>query len=86
MRTPKPVWNPDLPTDHDFRADWDEIPDNQTFTNGFRAQWEQYLTDVLNGHQHPYDLMAAVRGLQLVEAGLTSSAEGRRIELDDLSR
>ncbi|MDF2823293.1 MAG: oxidoreductase, partial [Mycobacterium sp.] len=21
VRTPKPVWNPDLPTDHDFRAD-----------------------------------------------------------------
>jgi predicted dehydrogenase len=86
VRTPKPVWNPDLPTDHDFRADWDEIPDNQSFTNGFRAQWEQYLTDVVEGRPHPYDFMSAVRGLQLVEAGLTSSAEGRRITMEDLSR
>lgn len=81
VRTPKPVWNPDLPTEHEFRADWDEMPDNQEFSNGFRAQWEQYLKDVVAGHQHSYDFMSAVRGLQLVEAGLRSSAEGRRIEL-----
>lgn len=84
VRTPKPVWNPDLPTDHDFRSDWDEIPDNQTFTNGFRAQWEHYLTDVLDGRPHPYDFASAVRGLQLVEAGLQSSEQGRRVELENL--
>ena len=82
VRTPKPVWNPDIPTDQDFRAQWDEVPDNQEFGNGFRAQWEQYLRDVDAGRPHPYDLMSAVRGLELVEAGLTSSAEGRRVELE----
>lgn len=82
VRTPKPVWNPDIPTDQDFRSQWDEVPDNQEFTNGFRAQWEQYLRDVHEGRPHPYDLMSAVRGLELVEAGLTSSAEGRRVALE----
>jgi predicted dehydrogenase len=81
VRTPMPVWNPDVPTDHDFRADWDEIPDNQVFRNGFRAQWEQFLADVVARRQHTYDFMSAVRGLQLAEAGLQSSAQGRRIEL-----
>ncbi len=81
VRTPMPVWNPDVPTDHDFRADWDEIPDNQVFRNGFRAQWEQFLADVDARRQHTYDFMSAVRGLQLAEAGLQSSAQGRRIEL-----
>ncbi|WP_198671616.1 Gfo/Idh/MocA family protein [Desertihabitans aurantiacus] len=82
VRTPKPVWNPDLPTTEDFRGQWDEVPDNQEFTNGFRAQWEQFLIDVDAGRPHPYDLAAGVRGLQLVDAGLTSSTEGRRVEIE----
>ena len=82
VRTPKPVWNPDLPTDQDFRGQWDEIPDNQDYTNGFRAQWEAYLADVDAGRPHPYGFMSAVRGLELVEAGLTSSAQGRRVEIE----
>ncbi len=82
VRTPKPVWNPDLPTDQDFRSQWDEVPDNQNFSNGFRAQWEEYLRDVVAGRPHPYDFMSAVRGLELVEAGLRSSAEGSRVLME----
>ncbi len=81
--TPKPVWNPDVPTDHDFRTQWEQIPDNREFGNGFRSQWEQFLTDVHTGRPHPYDLMAGVRGLQLVDAGLRSSAEGVRVVMGD---
>jgi predicted dehydrogenase len=81
VSTPKPVWNPDLKTDQDFRAQWEQIPDNQVFDNGFRSQWEEFLMDVDAGRPHAYDFMAGVRGLQLVEAGLTSSAEGRRVEI-----
>ncbi|MGW5645246.1 Gfo/Idh/MocA family protein [Saccharopolyspora sp. NPDC003752] len=81
VRTPRPSWNPDLPTTEDFRGQWDEIPDNAEFRNGFRAQWERFLLDVHHGRPHPYDLAAGVRGLRLAAAGLTSSAEGRRIEL-----
>ncbi|TWE22916.1 Gfo/Idh/MocA family protein [Prauserella muralis] len=81
VRTPKPVWDPDLPTSQDFRAQWDEVPDNDVFSNGFRAQWERFLLDVHHGRPHPYDFAAGVRGLRLVDAGLVSSAEGRRVEL-----
>lgn len=80
-QTPMPVWNPDLPTDQDFRSQWQQIPDNQEFKNGFRAQWEQFIADVVAERPHPYDFMAGVRGLQLVDAGLTSSKEGRRVEM-----
>ncbi|HEY3001818.1 MAG TPA: Gfo/Idh/MocA family oxidoreductase [Kribbellaceae bacterium] len=79
--TPKPVWNPDVPTDEDFRGQWQEIPDNQEFGNGFRAQWEQFLTDIAAGRPHPYDFRSGARGLELVDAGLRSSREGRRVEL-----
>ena len=82
-QTPKPVWNPDLPTDEDFRAQWEQVPDLEEYPNGFRAQWEQFLRDVDAGRPHGYDLAAGVRGLQLVEAGLRSSAEGRRIVIGE---
>jgi predicted dehydrogenase len=85
VQTPKPVWNPDLPTDQDFRGQWEQVPDNDEFSNGFRAQWEQYLLDVHAGRPHPYDFAAGVRGLQLVEAGLLSSAEGRTVRLQETS-
>jgi predicted dehydrogenase len=81
VRTPMPVWNPDLPTDQDFRAQWEQVPDNQEFGNGFRAQWEQYLLDVDAGRPHPYDFASGVRGLELVAAALKSNAEGTRVEL-----
>ncbi|HYI60010.1 MAG TPA: Gfo/Idh/MocA family oxidoreductase [Microlunatus sp.] len=84
-QTPKPVWNPDLPTDQDFRSQWDAVPDIEDYPNGFRAQWEQFLRDVDAGRPHGYDLAAGVRGLQLVEAGLKSSEEGRRVEIKELS-
>src|SRR5262245_28822059 len=34
--TPKPVWNPDLPATEDFRARWQEVPDNEEFDNAFK--------------------------------------------------
>jgi len=79
--TPMPVWNPDVPTTEDFRGQWAEVPDNRPFGNGFRAQWEQFLLDVHAGRPHRYDFAAGVRGLRLVDAGLRSSAEGRRVEM-----
>jgi predicted dehydrogenase len=83
--TPKPVWNPDVPTDQDFRAQWEEVPDHEEFTNGFRAQWERFLLDVDAGRPHPYDFMSGVRGLRLVDAALRSSAEGVRVVLPTVS-
>jgi predicted dehydrogenase len=81
VSTPKPVWNPDIRTDQDFRSQWTDVPDNQVFDNGFRAQWEEFLRDLDAGRPHPYDFRSGIRGLQLVEAALASNAEGRRVEM-----
>ena len=83
--TPKPVWNPDLVETIPFREQWVEVPDNQTFDNGFKAQWEQFLVHVLADGPNNYDLLAGARGVRLAEAGLESSAQGRRIDLEELS-
>ncbi len=83
--TPKPVWNPDLPATEPFRDQWLEVPANAEEDNGFKAQWEEFLRDVLAGREHRYDLLSAARGVQLAEAGLASSAEGRRVELEPIA-
>ncbi|HEV7935169.1 MAG TPA: Gfo/Idh/MocA family oxidoreductase [Actinomadura sp.] len=82
--TPKPVWNPDLPVTEPFRGQWQEVPDNGEFDNGFKTQWELFLRHVLEDAPFPYDFAAGARGVRLAEAGLRSSAEGRRIELGPL--
>ncbi|TWP52176.1 Gfo/Idh/MocA family oxidoreductase [Lentzea tibetensis] len=79
--TPKPVWNPDLPATHAFREQWQVVPDNEEFDNGFKAQWEEFLRHVYAGAPFPYDFLAGARGVQLAACGLQSSAEGRRVEV-----
>ncbi|WP_103349808.1 Gfo/Idh/MocA family protein [Amycolatopsis sp. CA-128772] len=84
--TPKPVWNPDLAATERFRDQWQPIPDNGEFDNGFKAQWERFLADVVSGSDHPWDLFEGAKGVQLAELGLRSAAEGRRLEVPELRR
>ena len=83
--TPKPVWNPDLPVTEPFRDQWSEVPANADLDNGFKLQWEEFLRDVVAGRPHRYDLLSAARGVQLAELGLRSSAEGRRLDVPEIS-
>ena len=85
INTPKPVWNPDIAQPIDFFANWDEVPENQPYPNGFRAQWEQFLRYVAGEtSSFPWNLEAGARGVQLAEAGLRSWRERRWIDLPAL--
>jgi predicted dehydrogenase len=83
--TPVPVWNPDLPDPADYLAQWADVPDNTTFDNGFKAQWELFLAAAAEGRQVPWDLAEGAKGVQLANLALRSSAEGRRIEVPRLA-
>ncbi|MET9699399.1 Gfo/Idh/MocA family oxidoreductase [Streptomyces sp. NPDC006529] len=83
--TPKPVWNPDLPQTEPFRAQWQEVPDNTSWDNGFKAQWELFLRHVVRDEPWQWDLLAGARGVQLAELGLRSSAEGRRLPVPEVA-
>ncbi|MGS2619942.1 Gfo/Idh/MocA family protein [Micromonospora sp. LZ34] len=82
--TPKPVWNPDLPVSHDFRSQWVEVPENDAYDNGFKIQWEQFLTAVATGAPYEHDLFAGARGVQLAELGLQSARENRKLAVPAL--
>ena len=82
--TPKPVWNPDAPNPIDFRASWNDVPDNTDFDNGFKAQWEAFLRHVVEDAPFPHSLLEGAKGVQLAELGIASWREGRWIEVPEL--
>ncbi len=51
--TPMPVWNPDLPDPIDYLAQWTDVPDNGSFDNGFKVQWETFLRHAATGEPFP---------------------------------
>ena len=84
VNTPKPVWNPDQPQVLDFFDDWEEVPDNTVFDNGFKVQWEQFLRHIADGAPFSYTLEEGAKGVQLAQAGYQSSKERRWVDLEDL--
>ncbi len=81
VNTPKPVWNPDVPQVMDFFDDWEEVPDNQVFDNGFKVQWEQFLRHVAEDGPWDYTLLEGAKGVQLAELGTRSWKERRWIDV-----
>jgi predicted dehydrogenase len=84
VNTPKPVWNPDIPNPFQFREQWVDVPDNTTFDNGFKVQWELFLKHIVTDSPFPWDLMEGAKGTQLSELGLQSWEERRWIDVPDL--
>src|SRR5579859_8196309 len=79
VSTPLPVWNPDLPDPIDYQSQWTDVPDNMTFDNGFKAEWELFLKSAAEGRLFTWDLVEGAKGVQLAELALQSSGEGRRM-------
>jgi len=82
--TPKPVWNPDEPQAMNFLAQWQEVPDNEPYPNGFRAQWERFIRHVAEDAPFAWDLLAGARGVQLAELAMKSWAERRWVDIPEL--
>lgn len=70
--TPKPVWNPDIPQPINFFEGWSRVPDQETYDNAFKVQWELFLKHVVKHEPFPWDLRDGARGVQLAEKGLES--------------
>jgi len=84
VNTPKPVWNPDEPQKMTFFDDWQEVPDNRVYDNGFKVQWEDFIRHVSEGTPFKYTLMEGAKGVQLAELGLKSWAERRWLSVPEL--
>ncbi len=70
--TPRPVWNPDVPSSLNYFEGWQVVPDNRPYDNAFKAQWELFLRHVALDEPFPWTLYAGAKGVQLAELGIES--------------
>lgn len=70
--TPRPVWNPDVEQPINFFDNWLEVPDQETYDNAFKAQWELFLRHVVFDEPFPWSLLEGAKGVQLAEKGIES--------------
>jgi predicted dehydrogenase len=85
VNTPRPVWNPDVPQTMNFVDQWEEVPENITYDNGFKIQWEDFIRHVVAGTPWKHDLIEGAKGVQLAELGLKSWAERRWLDVPKLA-
>jgi predicted dehydrogenase len=85
VNTPRAIWNPDIPNPIDFWETWQEVPDNATFDNAFKVQWELFLKHVARDEPFPWDLLDGAKGVQLAELGLRSWQERHWLDVPELS-
>ncbi|THF76712.1 Gfo/Idh/MocA family protein [Cohnella fermenti] len=83
--TCKAVWNPDIPNPYHFQEQWQNVPDNQLFDNGFKVQWELFLKHIVIDTPFPWGLLEGAKGTQLSDLGLQSWRERRWIDVPDLT-
>jgi predicted dehydrogenase len=85
VNTSRPVWNPDVPQTMNFFDQWEEVPDNVVYENGFKIQWEDFIRHVVADTPWSHGLVEGAKGVQLAELGLQSWAERRWMDVPALS-
>jgi predicted dehydrogenase len=84
VNTPRPVWNPDVKQTIDFFDSWQEVPDNQVFENGFKAEWEMFIRHLCENAPFKWNLAEGAKGVQLAELALKSWKERRWLDVPAL--
>ena len=84
--TPRAVWNPDIAQSINFFDGWSRVPDNETFDNAYKIQWELFLKHIVKNEPFPWDLLEGAKGVQLAEKGLESWAKRCWIDIPVLNK
>ena len=82
--TPKPVWNPDIPSPINFFEGWSKVPEQESFGNAFKVEWELFLKHVVKNEPFRWTLLEGAKGVQLAEKGLESWAKRCWVEVPPL--
>jgi predicted dehydrogenase len=82
-KTPKPVWNPDIPQPINFFEGWEEVPD-ENYDNAFKAEWELFLKHVAGEGRFRWNLLEGAKGVQLAELGLKSWKQKKWLDVPKL--
>ena len=84
--TPRPAWNPDVDQPIRFFDGWAKVPEQETYDNAFKIQWELFLRHVVLDEPFRWDLLEGAKGVQLADIGLQSSEQRTWLDLPVLER
>ncbi|HEY1494339.1 MAG TPA: Gfo/Idh/MocA family oxidoreductase [Candidatus Solibacter sp.] len=70
--TPRPVWNPDVDSPLNYLDGWQKVPEQDSFDNAFKIQWELFLRHVVKDEPFRWGLLEGAKGVQLAEKGIES--------------
>jgi len=84
--TPRPTWNPDVAQPINFFDGWSKVPEQETYDNAFKVQWELFLRHVALDEPFRWSLLDGAKGVQLAEIGIKSWEQRRWLEVPKLSK
>lgn len=82
--TPRALWNPDIPQPINFFEGWQKAPEQKSYDNAFKVQWELFLRHVVKNEPFPWSLLEGAKGVQLAELGLLSSKKRSWVNVPEL--
>ena len=82
--TPRPVWNPDIAQPINFFEGWSKVPEQESYDNAFKVQWELFLKHVVKDEPFPWDLRDGAKGVQLAEKGIESWSKRCWVDIPEL--
>ena len=82
--TPRPVWNPDVDSPLNYFEGWQKVPEQDSFDNAFKRQWELFLRHVVKDEPWSWGLLEGAKGVQLAEKGIESWQKRAWVQIPDL--
>jgi predicted dehydrogenase len=82
--TPRPVWNPDIESPLNYFDGWQKVPEQDTFDNAFKREWELFLRHVVKDEPFRWGLLEGAKGVQLAEKGLESWRKRAWVDIPEL--
>ena len=75
----------DIESPLDYYEGWQRVPEQASFDNAFKRQWELFLLHVVKDEPFPWGLLEGAKGVQLAEKGLESWRNRAWVDLPALT-
>ena len=66
-------------------ASWQKVPEQDSFDNAFKIQWELFLRHVVKDEPFRWGLLEGAKGVQLAEAGIASWQKRAWVDIPKLT-
>ena len=83
-RNPAAGVDPDGPSALNYFEGWQKVPEQETYDNAFKRQWELFLRHVVKDEPFRWGLLEGAKGLQLAEKGLESWRKRAWVDVEPL--